>query len=56
MNSNELREYVKKLNEQEQVQIELRRQQALKKIQQLRQKNKYLKEKKLNTKDHNEWL
>lgn len=41
MNSNELREYVRRLNEQEAVQIELRRQQALKKIQKLRQELKY---------------
>lgn len=51
MDSQELREYVRKLNQQEAYQIELRRQQALKKIQQLRQKNKYLKEEKLNAKD-----
>ena len=41
MNSNELREYVQKLNEQERVQIELRRQAALKKIHQLREQIKY---------------
>lgn len=45
MNTNELREYVKSLNEQEQVQIELRRQQALKKIQALREELKYKREK-----------
>ena len=44
MNSNELREYVRKLNEQEAVQIELRRQKALKKIRELRDRNKYIKE------------
>lgn len=38
MNSQELREYVRKLNEQERVQIELRRQKALKRIQELRKK------------------
>lgn len=44
MNSNELREYVRKLNEQEAHQTELRRQAALKKIQELRCRNKYNKE------------
>lgn len=41
MNSNELREHIKKLNEQERVQIELRRQQALKRIRELREELKY---------------
>jgi dynactin complex subunit len=45
MNSNELREYVRKLNQQEQVQIELRRQAALKKIQALRKEIKYKRQK-----------
>jgi hypothetical protein len=40
MNSNELKEYVKRLNQQEQVQIEIRRQRALKRIQELRQQQK----------------
>lgn len=44
MNSNELREYVKRLNEQEAVIIEQRRQAALKKIKEMRQRNKYTKE------------
>lgn len=38
MNSNELREHIRKLNEQERVQTELRRQQALKRIRELREK------------------
>lgn len=41
MNTNELREYVKKLNEQEAVIIEQRRQRALEKIRELRCRNKY---------------
>ncbi len=45
MNSNELREYVKRLNEQEAVQKEIRRQQALKRIQSLREELKYKREK-----------
>lgn len=45
MNSNELREYVKKLNEQEAYQTELRRQKALKRIRELRtQKDQQQKE------------
>lgn len=40
MNSSELREYVKKLNEQEQVQHEIRRQKALKRIRELREQLK----------------
>lgn len=48
MNSNELREHVKRLNEQESVQIELRRQQALRRIRELREQ---LKEKS-HEKDH----
>ena len=41
MNSKELREYVKKLNQQQQAQSELRRQAALAKIRELRQLIKY---------------
>lgn len=41
MNSNELREYVKRLNEQEAVIREQRRQLALEKIRELRLRNKY---------------
>lgn len=41
MNSNELKEYVRELNKQEAAQTELRRQAALKKIRELRQRNKY---------------
>lgn len=37
MNSNELREHVRKLNAQESVQHEIRRQQALKRIRELRE-------------------
>jgi hypothetical protein len=44
MNSNELAEHVRKLNEQEQVQHELRKQAALKRIRELREK--------LREKDH----
>lgn len=44
MNSQELREYVRKLNEQERHQHEIRRQRALKRIQELR--------KKIREKDH----
>ena len=44
MNSQELREYVRKLNEQERHQHEIRRQQALRRIQELR--------KKIREKDH----
>lgn len=45
MNSKELREHVQRLNQQEAVQIELRRQQALKRIQELRDQIKYYKHK-----------
>ena len=41
MNSNELREHIKKLNEQEKVQIEIRRQRALARIRELREAVKY---------------
>lgn len=41
MNTNELREHIRKLNQQEQVQIEIRRQQALKRIRELREAIKY---------------
>jgi hypothetical protein len=40
MTSNELREHIRRLNEQEQVQHEIRRQKALKRIQELRQQQK----------------
>ncbi len=40
MDSNELRDYVRKLNEQEAVQHELRRQKALNKIKALREQAK----------------
>ena len=41
MTSNELREYVRELNKQERVEHELRRQQALKRIRELREELKY---------------
>lgn len=41
MNSNELREHIRRLNEQQAQIIEQRRQRALKKIRELRQRNKY---------------
>ena len=41
MNSNELKEHIRKLNEQEQVQHEIRRQKALKRIRELREQLKY---------------
>jgi hypothetical protein len=41
MNSNELREHIRKLNEEERHQTELRRQQALAKIRRLREERKY---------------
>lgn len=41
MNSNELREYVQKLNQQEAIQTEIRRQKALKRIHALREQLKY---------------
>jgi hypothetical protein len=41
MNSNELREHIRRLNEQEAVETEQRRQRALKKIQEIRDRNKY---------------
>lgn len=41
MNSNELREHIRRLNEQEQRQHEIRRQQALKRIRELREAIKY---------------
>lgn len=40
MNSNELHEHVRKLNQEEKVQHELRRQQALNKIREMRRKIK----------------
>lgn len=41
MTSNELREYVRELNKQEQIQTEIRRQRALARIKQLRESVKY---------------
>ena len=41
MNSNELRDYVRDLNKKEQVEIEQRRQAAMKRIQALREELKY---------------
>lgn len=38
MNSNEFREHIRQLNEQEAVQHELRRQEAIRKIQEIRRK------------------
>lgn len=41
MNSNELREYVQELNKKEQIEHELKRQKALKRIRELRAELKY---------------
>lgn len=41
MNSNELREHIRRLNEQEQIQHEIRRQKALARIRELREELKY---------------
>lgn len=49
MDSNELREHVKKLNAQEAVQHELRRQQALNKIRELRRQLREQQESKRET-------
>lgn len=49
MDSNELREYVQKLNEQEAVQKEIRRQKALNRIKELRRQ---LKEKEIGNDIH----
>ena len=51
MNSNELREYVRKLNEQEQVKQELRRQAALTRIRELREQIR--EQSRENVADHN---
>ena len=49
MNSNELREHIRKLNEQERHQHELRRQQALNKIRELRRQLREQQERKRET-------
>jgi len=41
MNSNELREHIRRLNEQERIQQEIRRQKALARIRELREAVKY---------------
>jgi hypothetical protein len=48
MNSNELREYIRELNKQEQVQTEIRRQKALARIRELREQLKYNNNEKVN--------